>query len=431
VSNSRPDAQRRPQFIGALLAAVRDRAEWMRHGDWLAVAVAVVLPWSTSWTLILALLWWIARIAMRDHQAALRDALTPAGALPLALAALGALGLLWAQAPWPELVDGITGFYKLLFIPLLLSQFRRSERGSFVLIGFLASCTALVVTSWGLALLPGLTWRGRDLMPGVATRDYIAQGQVFTLCLIGSCEAALLAWHDQRRRLAIALLLLALVFLTNMLYVAPSRTALVTMPVLLLLFALLRFGWRVVAALLVVIALAAAAAWETSALLRARTTTVFTQLHEYQPGGSRTSVGERLEFWRKSITMIADAPVLGHGTGSIRAQFRRLAGDDSLPTSSGATNPHSQIFAMAIQLGLVGTALMFAMWIAHLLLFRGGSSWAVLGIMVVTQNIIGSLFNSHLFDFAQGWLYVWGVGVLGGMALRARSADAAAPVKTT
>jgi O-antigen ligase len=86
---------------------------------------------------------------------------------------------------------------------------------------------------------------------------------------------------------------------------------------------------------------------------------------------------------------------------------------------------------MAIQLGLVGTALMFAMWIAHLLLFRGGSSWAVLGIMVVTQNIIGSLFNSHLFDFAQGWLYVWGVGVLGGMALRARSADAAAPVKTT
>jgi hypothetical protein len=27
--------------------------------------------------------------------------------------------------------------------------------------------------------------------------------------------------------------------------------------------------------------------------------------------------------------------------------------------------------------------------------------------------------NSHLFDFTQGWIYVWGVGVLGGMMLRA------------
>jgi O-antigen ligase len=34
------------------------------------------------------------------------------------------------------------------------------------------------------------------------------------------------------------------------------------------------------------------------------------------------------------------------------------------------------------------------------------------------------LFNSHLFDFSQGWLYVFGVGIMGGMVLRA--ADAAA-----
>jgi len=36
------------------------------------------------------------------------------------------------------------------------------------------------------------------------------------------------------------------------------------------------------------------------------------------------------------------------------------------------------------------------------------------------QNIVSCLFNSHLFDFTQGWLYVFGVGVTGGMALRER-----------
>jgi O-antigen ligase len=34
--------------------------------------------------------------------------------------------------------------------------------------------------------------------------------------------------------------------------------------------------------------------------------------------------------------------------------------------------------------------------------------------------VVSSLFNSHLFDFTQGWIYVFGVGVAGGMILRRR-----------
>ena len=60
------------------------------------------------------------------------------------------------------------------------------------------------------------------------------------------------------------------------------------------------------------------------------------------------------------------------------------------------------------------------MWIAHLLLFRGEGLAAWIGLVVVAQNIVGSLFNSHLFDFGQGWIYVIGVGVAGGMAFRKR-----------
>jgi hypothetical protein len=33
---------------------------------------------------------------------------------------------------------------------------------------------------------------------------------------------------------------------------------------------------------------------------------------------------------------------------------------------------------------------------------------------------VSSTAHSHLFDFTNGWLYVFGVGVLGGMALRER-----------
>jgi len=56
------------------------------------------------------------------------------------------------------------------------------------------------------------------------------------------------------------------------------------------------------------------------------------------------------------------------------------------------------------------------------LLFRGGGLAAWLGFGVVVQNIVAGLFNSYLFEFTLGWVYIFGVGVLGGMALRQREA---------
>ena len=65
--------------------------------------------------------------------------------------------------------------------------------------------------------------------------------------------------------------------------------------------------------------------------------------------------------------------------------------------------------------------ILYAMWLSHFSLFRGEGLAAWIGLMVVLQNIFSSLFNSHLFDFHEGWMYVLGVGVAGGMVLRARS----------
>ncbi len=113
------------------------------------------------------------------------------------------------------------------------------------------------------------------------------------------------------------------------------------------------------------------------------------------------------------------APIIGHGTGSISKQFQLSESGHDSATAFHSENPHNQIFAVAIQLGLVGAAALIAMWIAHLLLFTGGTGLAAwFGTIIVVQNIVSSLFNSHLFDFTSGWLYVFGVGVLGGMVLR-------------
>jgi hypothetical protein len=64
------------------------------------------------------------------------------------------------------------------------------------------------------------------------------------------------------------------------------------------------------------------------------------------------------------------------------------------------------------------------MWLSHLLLSRHGGLAGWVGLAVVAQNIIGSLFNNHLFDFTQAWIYMFGVGVAGAMML-AQSREAA------
>ena len=87
-----------------------------------------------------------------------------------------------------------------------------------------------------------------------------------------------------------------------------------------------------------------------------------------------------------------------------------------------------------MQLEMVGALVLWAMWVAHLVLFRGGGLMEWVGLVIVVQNFVGSLFNSFMFDFTEGWLYVLGVGVAAGMILRqfnAVRAGAAATVSKT
>ena len=72
-------------------------------------------------------------------------------------------------------------------------------------------------------------------------------------------------------------------------------------------------------------------------------------------------------------------------------------------------------------MGALGVLVLYAMWFVHLLLFRGSDLPSSIGLLVVIQNIITSLFNSHLFDFHEGWMSVLGVGVACGMTIKSRS----------
>jgi hypothetical protein len=320
----------------------------------------------------------------------------------------------------------LAGFHKLLVIPLLIVQFSRSAQAQHILVAYLLSCTVLLIFSWASLLWPTAAW---GPYPGVPVRDYIAQSGEFVLCAFGSLHIALNALKIKRHLIGLVFAGLALAFLINAFYVATSRTQLVAFPFLVAVFGIQRFGLRGAVYAALATGAVLPSLWFTSPYLRGRVIDVVEAVQHSQAGDPPASAANELQistalhlsFLKKSLQFVEEAPLIGHGTGSITELYRRSAVGQTGTDATISTNPHNQTFAIAIQLGVLGVIVLYAMWISHArLMFSlpGQEGW--IGFLLVIQNVISSLFNSHLFDFTQGWTYVFGVGIIGGVALQRR-----------
>jgi FlaA1/EpsC-like NDP-sugar epimerase len=425
---SAPGGKRSPiaSMLAAFLSARHDQARRILHVDLLAGLLAASLPWSTSGVAIVALIWLAALIPTLDVRAFARSLRRPISALPIALFALAVVGTLWSDASWGARLYAVGPTAKLLMLPLLFYHFERSTRGMWSLIAFLVSCTLLMAMSWIVAFDPGLALKPQgDASRGIFVKNYIDQSQEFALCAVALTYPIVSALREKRIRLAALLAAVSLGFIANMALVTVSRTALVTMPIMLAVFAVLHLKGRSNLVILCMTIVLAGLAWVASPQLRGTAATFVRDYQVYKELHQPTSIGLRLEFWQKSLRFFAEAPLIGHGTGSTRGLFAQAAtGPKVLVGGQVIGNPHNQTLNVAVQWGVVGVIILYAMWCFHLLLFRGEGLVAWIGLLVVVQNIFTSLFNSHLFDFHEGWMYVLGVGIAGGMTLQARSEKA-------
>jgi O-antigen ligase len=351
----------------------------------LVVAIAIVLPWSTAASNVLGVLWLIALLPTLSLEAVRKELAAPAGALPVILWLFAAAGMLWADASWNDRLAGLKVYHKLLLIPLVLAQFRNSPWGKRVLTAYLASCSVLLVVSITFAVWPAAAWHWSK-GPGVPVKGALELSDQFALCAFGVLPLALVALRDRRFFAGTLLLAGAGAFALDSLYIGPEATAITMAAMLLLLLGFWQNGLRGALGIAVVAVIAALILY---------------------------AIGGHARLWIDNLAnstagFVDKVPIGGGGTLPVPELFRR----------AGITlAPSNQVLAVASQLGLVGTALLVAMWGAHLVRFRGYDLAAWVGFAVVAQNIVGAPFDSLLFEFTQGWTYVFGVSVLGAMTL--------------
>jgi len=203
--------------------------------DGLVVVTAVVLPWSTSATAIAVVLWVLALLPTLQWPDVRREIMSPAGVLPVLLVTLGTVGMLWADVTLLERWKGLDSFVKLLAIPLLFAQFRRSGRGEWVFLGYLASCVALLAATTIVILTPWAPALINYNAGTVLVKNAPTQAGEFVTCIFGLLFLA----HEavERRRWGWLLICVAIIvaMLADIVYLSTSRTAMIVALVLLVL----------------------------------------------------------------------------------------------------------------------------------------------------------------------------------------------------
>lgn len=145
-----------------------------------------------------------------------------------------------------------------------------------------------------------------------------------------------------------------------------------------------------------------------------------------EQSNNRSSSGERLNFWHRSLQAIAERPLSGFGLGSFNQQYRRFDAGRGNPITFGVKNPHQEFLLWGVEAGVGAMLLLCALLFG---LYRDlclGERPAVrAGASAMAALLISCMFNSILFDAAIGDFFCVTIGLL--MALSLRTAPEPAP----
>ena len=359
-----------------------------------------------------------------DFRLFLQSLKRPICALPIALFVLALVGTLWSDASWGARLYAVGPVVEAAGAAAPVLSFRTlgaRHVGVRRLPGLLRAADGDVLAGADVSR-PHAQADG-EAERGIFVKNYIDQSQEFALCAVVLAYPVVTLLRDGKIWQALLLVAIAVSFVANMAFVIVSRTALVTMPVMLAVFALMHLKWRTSVMLLVGrdrarragVAGIAAAAGDDGEVHAGVPSSTRSATSRHRSGCGWNSGEKSLRFLCRGAD---HRPRHRIDAGIVRGGRHRSA---TLAQGQVIGNPHNQTLNVAVQWGSIGVVILYAMWFVHLLLFRGEGLVAWIGLMVVLQNIFTSLFNSHLFDFHEGWMYVLGVGVAGGMALRAES----------
>ncbi len=199
-------------------------------------------------------------------------------------------------------------------------------------------------------------------------------------------------------------LMLLILCLYNLFFIVEGRTGQLVVVALVLLFAMQRLAFKG-RLITVLVAAASLALFLNFSDKAGRITEGVANTQAYLqavPEQTESSMGQRYTFWKYSLKLMAEKPLLGHGTGSFAKEYQRIAVGEQFITK----NPHNEFLMIGVQLGLLGLLAYLGFFAGQFYCSRklpGQEKWLAQGLLATLA--ITSLFNTPFFDHTEGHWY--------------------------
>jgi O-antigen ligase len=393
------------------VAAARDR--FLELGRWSVLLCLFSIPITKAGVnifIFLALLF--SALGSRSQQRFLAACKQPVviGAclwfLALAISALHAPG---GSDRW-----GSLGVYKALLYPLIVATLLETTqwrtRGLFALA---ISISLILLVSWAefFNVVPMLEMaKTGAAYRYTVLREYTQQGIQFLVLAAIAASFAMTEIRIGRKRL---LWLLAAAAFINVVFLLQSRTCYMIAVPLLLYWVWRAIGDRFSAMRKLALCLAGLALIGSAAFMTQAVQLRFEQARQdvltYKTIGKTeaTSIGIRLELWKRTLPMISSAPWFGHGTGQWPTEYQKQT--SGLPDFAGFRmgHPHQEALSIMAEHGIVGLAV-FVMLLIALARYinRLQAPHRDLYICLLLFYVVAALANCILLDFSHRHLFL-------------------------
>ena len=382
---------------------------------WAAIALGFSIPISVALDntlLVLILAGWLASGMYRHKLQIILN--NPVALSALTLFALLLAGTLYGVRQAGDAAHYLGKYNDLLFIPVFLFLFRDAATRRNALYALAASLAVVLALSYLIksGILPANPFALNDVdnnFGPVVFKLHLTHNILMAFAAFLFAWLALTAASPGVRWGWIALAILAVINVTMM---VQGATGYLLLCGLALLLGFSRDRWRglgIVAAGMVVLATALTV---VPGPFQDRVRTIIKQTQGWKPDRpAQDSAGFRLEFYRNTLAIIADHPLIGVGTGSFpKAYANKVRGTGKTETR----NPHNEFLLIMVQLGIAGlAALLWLFWLQWRLAARLASPLEChLARGLVLTMIIGCMLNSMLLDHTEGLLYAWLTGLL-------------------
>lgn len=324
----------------------------------------------------------------------------------LALLFLIFVGAIYSDADLDNIKFQLAKYAKLLIIFLAISLLKERKWRVIGVNAFAVSMLITLLLSVGSIFLSIPFVKGGDGNHFVF-KDHIAQNLMMSFFVL---FMLMKSRYEPRRFMRSVYFCTAIIAAVNILFFVQGRTGHISLILIILIFIIFAIpmrNWLI---------------WIAGSILCISSVFYFSDnfsnrfqlaVAEYknQDSNELTSVGQRVEFFKKSVVLIKERPLFGWGTGAYGKEFCRVAISPEW-CQAGKAHPHNQFLSFGVQLGFFGIfCYLFFIGAAAKVAKKLDSSERVLLIGLLGTLVVDSFFHAPLFLVAEAQFFILMLGL--------------------